>query len=53
MNDAHMNRRQIILAALAATTTDAVMAQGAGGVSRIIVPFGAGGAREMPARAIQ
>jgi tripartite-type tricarboxylate transporter receptor subunit TctC len=53
MNDLYMNRRQIILAALAAASTETVMAQGTSGVSRIIVPFGAGGAREMPARAIQ
>jgi tripartite-type tricarboxylate transporter receptor subunit TctC len=53
MYDLYMNRRQIILAALAAASTETVMAQGTSGVSRIIVPFGAGGAREMPARAIQ
>ena len=53
MNDQYMNRRQLILAAMAAAATDTAMAQAAAGVSRIIVPFGAGGAREMPARAIQ
>ncbi|PIT82173.1 tripartite tricarboxylate transporter substrate binding protein [Limnohabitans sp. 15K] len=53
MNDQYMNRRKLILAALAAAATDTAMAQAVAGVSRIIVPFGAGGAREMPARAIQ
>jgi tripartite-type tricarboxylate transporter receptor subunit TctC len=53
MNDQYMNRRQLILAAMAAAATDTAMAQVGAGVSRIIVPFGAGGAREMPARAIQ
>jgi tripartite-type tricarboxylate transporter receptor subunit TctC len=53
MNDKYMNRRQLILAAIAAAATETAMAQGASGVGRIIVPFGAGGAREMPARAIQ
>jgi tripartite-type tricarboxylate transporter receptor subunit TctC len=52
MQDHLMNRRQLILAAVAAGLADAALAQG-GGVGRIIVPFGAGGAREMPARAIQ
>jgi tripartite-type tricarboxylate transporter receptor subunit TctC len=52
MQDHLMNRRQLILAAVAAGLADAAQAQG-GGVGRIIVPFGAGGAREMPARAIQ
>lgn len=52
MQDHFMNRRQLILAAVAAGLADAAQAQ-SGGVGRIIVPFGAGGAREMPARAIQ
>ena len=41
-----------LLAALAAGITGAY-AQSGSGVSRIIVPFAPGGAREMPARAIQ
>jgi len=52
MQDNLINRRQLILAAVAAGLADAAQAQG-GGIGRIIVPFGAGGAREMPARAIQ
>ncbi len=51
--DQHLlGRRQLMLAALLSAGLDQAFAQ-AGGVSRIIVPFAAGGAREMPARAIQ
>jgi tripartite-type tricarboxylate transporter receptor subunit TctC len=45
-------RRLLGALALAAVAADA-RAQSGGGVSRIIVPFAPGGAREMPARAIQ
>ena len=48
-----MNRRKIVLTALPAAATDALWAQAGTAVSRIVVPFAAGGAREMPARAIQ
>ena len=48
-----MNRRKIVLTALLAAATDALWAQAGAAVSRIVVPFAAGGAREMPARAIQ
>ena len=48
-----MNRRKIVLTALLAAATDALWAQAGTAVSRIVVPFAAGGAREMPARAIQ
>ena len=48
-----MNRRKIVLTALLAAATDALLAQAGTAVSRIVVPFAAGGAREMPARAIQ
>ena len=53
MNKSYFDRRQLILAAVALAANDVAIAQGASSVSRIIVPFGAGGAREMPARAIQ
>lgn len=46
-------RRQLVLATLLSAGMGKAFAQSSGGVSRIIVPFGAGGAREMPARAIQ
>jgi tripartite-type tricarboxylate transporter receptor subunit TctC len=46
------DRRQLLVAALMSAGLDKVFAQ-SGGVSRIIVPFAPGGAREMPARAIQ
>jgi len=42
-----------VLTALLAAATDALWAQAGTAVSRIVVPFAAGGAREMPARAIQ
>jgi len=45
-------RRQLMLAAMLSAGLGKVFAQ-SGGVSRIIVPFAPGGAREMPARAIQ
>ena len=45
-------RRQLMVAALLSAGLGKVFAQ-SGGVSRIIVPFAPGGAREMPARAIQ
>ncbi len=45
-------RRQLMLAALLSAGLGKAFAQ-SGGVSRIIVPFAPGGAREMPARAIQ
>ena len=45
-------RRQLLVAAAAAALPGAARAQGGGAVGRIIVPFAAGGAREMPARAI-
>lgn len=48
-----MNRRHWMLASALVTLTGAAWSQASGGVSRIIVPFAAGGAREMPARAIQ
>jgi tripartite-type tricarboxylate transporter receptor subunit TctC len=47
-----LDRRQLLVAALMSAGLDKVFAQ-SGGVSRIIVPFAPGGAREMPARAIQ
>lgn len=53
MQEKNLNRRHCILAALAASLTETTLAQSLGGLGRIIVPFGAGGAREMPARAIQ
>ena len=45
-------RRQLLLAIAAASASNVLHAQSGGGVSRIIVPFAAGGARELPARAI-
>ena len=47
-----LDRRQMLLAALLSSGLGKAFAQ-SGGVSRIIVPFAPGGAREMPARAIQ
>jgi len=41
-----------LMAAAAAALPAPLLAQGGGQVARIIVPFAAGGAREMPARAI-
>lgn len=49
-----MNRREYIFSTLLAGLLDSAWAQAGGGaVARIIVPFAAGGARELPARAIQ
>ena len=48
-----LNRRQLILAATAIGLDAPAWAQVGAAVSRIIVPFAPGGAREMPARAIQ
>ena len=48
-----MRRRNFVLVALLGSVMGTAWAQGTGGVSRIVVPFGAGGARELPARAIQ
>ena len=48
-----LQRRQVLLAGLLAGGAGAAWAQVGGNVSRIIVPFAPGGAREMPARAIQ
>jgi tripartite-type tricarboxylate transporter receptor subunit TctC len=48
-----MKRRNLILGFGSAALTAPVWAQMNGGVSRIVVPFAAGGAREFPARAIQ
>jgi len=53
MQAKNLKRRQWILAVVAASLSDTTWAQNVGGLGRIIVPFGAGGAREMPARAIQ
>jgi len=47
-----LGRRQLMVAAMLSAGLGKVFAQ-SGGVSRIIVPFAPGGAREMPARAIQ
>lgn len=47
-----ISRRRLLGAALL-TMAGASAAQGSGNVARIIVPFAAGGAREMPARVIQ
>ena len=51
-----MKRRDFLITATASAAAAALpgplFAQGGGSVSRIIVPFSAGGAREMPARAI-
>lgn len=49
---AGMRRRSLLAAALMAAA-GASQAQPGAGVARIIIPFSAGGAREMPARAIQ
>ncbi len=46
-------RRRLIGALTMASLATQARAQSGGGVSRIIVPFAPGGAREMPARAIQ
>ena len=48
-----LKRRQLILAAAAIGLDAPAWAQVGAAVSRIIVPFAPGGAREMPARAIQ
>ena len=48
-----LSRRQLMVAALLSAALNRAFAQSSGNVSRIIVPFAAGGAREMPARAIQ
>ena len=48
-----LGRRQMLMAALLSAGLGRAFAQSSGNVSRIIVPFAAGGAREMPARAIQ
>lgn len=48
-----LSRRQLMMAALLSAGLDRAFAQSSGNVSRIIVPFAAGGAREMPARAVQ
>ena len=48
-----LGRRQMLMAALLYAGLGRAFAQSSGNVSRIIVPFAAGGAREMPARAIQ
>lgn len=51
MNRTDQLRRRLMLAALAGTVPVA-RAQVSGATSRIVVPFAAGGARELPARAI-
>lgn len=48
-----MNRRTYLVSTLLAALAGPLWAQAGGAVSRIIVPFAAGGAREQPARAIQ
>ena len=48
-----MNRRNLLLVSTLAALTESVWAQVGGSVARIVVPFAAGGAREMPARTIQ
>lgn len=48
-----MKRRDLVGAAGALALGLPALAQMGGGVSRIVVPFAAGGAREFPARAIQ
>jgi tripartite-type tricarboxylate transporter receptor subunit TctC len=48
-----MKTRNFVMVALLCSVVANAWAQGTGGASRIIVPFGAGGARELPARAIQ
>jgi len=52
-NQNFLGRRQMLMAALLSAGLGRAFAQSSGNVSRIIVPFAAGGAREMPARAIQ
>jgi tripartite-type tricarboxylate transporter receptor subunit TctC len=52
-NRHQLQRRQLLLAGLMAVEAGAAWGQVGGAVSRIIVPFAPGGAREMPARAIQ
>lgn len=49
----HPARRRLLVAAALAACAGVVRAQQAGKVGRIIVPFAAGGAREMPARIVQ
>ena len=44
-----LSRRQLMLASLLSAGLNKAFAQSSGNVSRIIVPFAAGGAREMPA----
>jgi tripartite-type tricarboxylate transporter receptor subunit TctC len=51
-NQNFLDRRQLMMAALLSAGLGKALAQ-SGNVSRIIVPFAAGGAREMPARTIQ
>jgi tripartite-type tricarboxylate transporter receptor subunit TctC len=46
-------RRQILIAGLLASGLGSSQAQVGGNVSRVIVPFAAGGARELPIRTIQ
>lgn len=48
-----LSRRQLLQAAALAALAQPAWAQVGAGVSRIVVPFAPGGAREMPARAIQ
>jgi len=48
-----MKRRNLLLASTLGALTEQVWAQVGGSVSKIVVPFAAGGAREMPARVIQ
>jgi tripartite-type tricarboxylate transporter receptor subunit TctC len=48
-----MSVRKFVMAVLLGGFVVTASAQGTGGASRIVVPFGAGGARELPARAIQ
>jgi tripartite-type tricarboxylate transporter receptor subunit TctC len=49
----HSTRRRVLAALALATLAPFAHAQSGNAVSRIIVPFAPGGAREMPARAIQ
>lgn len=49
----HPARRRLLVAAALAACAGAVRAQPGGKVGRIIVPFAAGGARELPARIVQ
>lgn len=48
-----LNRRQLIVAGATVALSEPAWAQAGATVSRISVPFAPGGAREMPARAIQ